>query len=62
MHSGVKTRHVARIVHAGSTGSITLDVLFEDVVERKVAVDWIVEAVFSEPDKKECAAVNDLLP
>jgi integrase len=40
--------------HAGSTGSITLDVYSKTWWDERVeAVNWIVEAVFSEPDKKK---------
>jgi hypothetical protein len=40
--------------HAGNTGSITLDVYSQTWWEERVdAVTRVVEAVFTEPDKKE---------
>ena len=40
--------------HAGSSGSITLDVYSKTLWNERVeAVSRIVEAVFSEPDEKE---------
>ena len=40
--------------HAGSTGSITLDVHSKTWWDERVdAVNWIVEAVFSEPEERE---------
>jgi integrase len=42
--------------HTGSTGSITLDVYSKTWWDERVeAVNWIVEAVFSEPDEKDAA-------
>jgi hypothetical protein len=45
--------------HAGSTGSITVDVYSKTWWEERVgAVNWILEAVFSEPDKTENKAMQ----
>lgn len=47
--------------HSGNTGSITLDIYSKTWWDERVeAVNWIVEAVFSEPDEKENKVINAL--
>jgi hypothetical protein len=65
MHASLMRRfarlEVARdnMGHAGSTGSITLAVYSKTWWDERVdAVDWIVEAIFSEPEKEDGAAIN----
>ncbi|HEV2132633.1 MAG TPA: tyrosine-type recombinase/integrase [Terracidiphilus sp.] len=65
MHASLMRRfarlEVARdnMGHAGSTGSITLDVYSKTWWEERVeAVNWIVEAVFSEPDQEDGKTLN----
>ena len=68
MHASLMRRfarlEVARdnMGHAGSTGSITMDVYSKTWWEERVeAVNWIVEAVFSEPEKRsDATALNNL--
>jgi len=61
MHASLMRRYGARLEvardnmgHAGSTGSITLDVYSKTWWDERVdAVTRIVEAVFAEPEEKE---------
>jgi integrase len=65
MHASLMRRfarlEVARdnMGHAGNTGSVTLDVYSKTWWDERVeAVNWIVEAVFSEPDKEDGKTLN----
>jgi integrase len=65
MHASLMRRfarlEVARdnMGHAGSTGSVTLDVYSKTWWDERVeAVNWIVEAVLSEPDAKDVQTIS----
>lgn len=69
MHAGLMRRFGARLEvardnmgHAGSSGSITLDVYSKTWWNERVeAVSRVVEAVFAEPDEEEKKRVVTLL-